>query len=74
MSTEETIKAHIEVLKTIAECIKAAGAMGLPSGHLYAMLMGSMDIDTYNQYIGMLKKAGIIAESNYLLTYIKKAA
>ena len=89
MNTEETNQAHIginvdqieakakasatEILRTIAECIKTAGSNGLPSGHLYAMLMGSMDINTYTQCISILKRSGIIAENNFILTFIKDA-
>ena len=45
---------------------------GAPSGHLYAGLMGQMDLSSYQLLIGVCKDAGLIAESNHLITLTDK--
>uniref|UniRef100_A0A6H1ZBW0 Uncharacterized protein n=2 Tax=viral metagenome TaxID=1070528 RepID=A0A6H1ZBW0_9ZZZZ len=60
-----------KLVDLINDCIEIAGDHGIPSGHLYAMLMGSMDLETYNSIIDDLKVAGTVTESNYLLKSVK---
>lgn len=43
---------------------------GVPSGELYARVMGRMDIRTYGALIGALKRAGLIEERSHLLTWV----
>ena len=43
----------------IAEAIRALGRV--PSGHLYARLMGHMSLETYMAMLDVLKRAGLIA-------------
>jgi len=52
----------------VGEAIRDLGSV--PSGHLYARLMGHMDLDTYNKLIGLLKQANLVEESNHLLTWV----
>jgi len=52
----------------VGEAIRDLGSV--PSGHLYAQLMGRMDLDTYNKLIGLLKQANLVEESNHLLTWV----
>lgn len=65
--TNEQIKAIRAVAAIILEAIEAAGERGVPSGHLYAMLMGKMSLDQYNQIISGLKRAGFVSEEYFLL-------
>jgi len=58
--------------KIVEEAVKDAGPNGIPSGHLYAAMMGRMNIDTYNYTIGLLKEAGAITEQNHLLRWTRK--
>lgn len=51
----------------IRDSIREAGEKGIPSGHLYAMLIGKMSLDTYQSIIDMLKKAGSITQSGHVL-------
>lgn len=60
--------ALVETLKALYEAILASG--GIPSGHLYARLMGHMTLDQYNTLIGLLKTYGMVTESGYFLTAI----
>ena len=68
--TKEIVKAHAQAILAIGDCIKELG--GVPSGHLYARLMGSMSLESYQSIIGILKSAGIVKEENFFLTYIGK--
>lgn len=56
-----------EVLDALHAAIKDSGPNGIPSGHLYAMVMGHLDLDTYNKFIQALKDAGKITESGFVL-------
>ena len=61
MTTREQVHAAIEAVKAIAETIRKLGEV--PSGHLYARLMGAgMSLETYHQIIATLKRAGLIEE------------
>ena len=62
--------ALIATMNAIEEAIKESGPEGIPSGHLYAALMGHISLDDYNTIIGMLKKAGRVKESFHLLTHV----
>lgn len=68
--TKEQVRAALDLAVTAAEAVRQAGPMGLPSGHLYAALMGKVTLDGYQSMIGMLKRAGLIKESAHLLTWI----
>ena len=64
----KAVQAAVAMAGIINDTIKDAGTDGIPSGHLYAMLMGHINLDNYNSIINVLKKAGKIKESNFLLT------
>lgn len=60
----------LAIISLIHDCIKDAGEQGIPSGHLYSMLMGRLSLDTYQGILSVLLKAGKIKESNHVLTSI----
>lgn len=68
MSNAEQVTAAIRMAAAVGEAIKDLGSV--PSGHLYARLMGHMDLTTYNKLIGILKQADLVKEENHLLTWI----
>ena len=70
MSAEE-IKAGVEVLRAVADAIRELKQV--PSGHLYARLMGYMDLAAYERIIGVLKNAGLVREENHLLIWVEPA-
>jgi hypothetical protein len=72
MATKEQLLAAVRIMDVIVDCVKDCGAMGLPSGHLYAHLMGKMSLDTYEQMIELLIRAGRITRSNHCLYYVEK--
>jgi hypothetical protein len=55
------------IAEAFEEAIGAAGSQGIPSGHLYAMVMGKTDLATYEAIIGSLKATGRIVERNHVL-------
>lgn len=53
------IKSALSVLQTVAEAIRDAGE--IPSGHLYAVLMGmGCSLENYNRILGMLTRSGLV--------------
>lgn len=63
-------KAVVEIVLAVGSTIKELGSV--PSGHLYAHLMGRMTIEQYNIIIGVLKSAGAVEEDNHILTWVGK--
>lgn len=56
----------------IYEAIQGAGDKGIPSGHIYAVLQGKVDLDTYSLIIRCLERAGKITNENHLLKAVTK--
>jgi hypothetical protein len=48
-----------ELIDDLADII-AAAPDGIPSGHFYAMLMGSLSLDQYNRLVGLMLSSGKI--------------
>jgi hypothetical protein len=67
-SSKDQVKAAISIVAAVAEAIRELGS--IRSGHLYARLMGHVDVATYTKIIGTLKNAGLVAEKNDLLTWV----
>jgi hypothetical protein len=63
-----TQPATIAAARILADAIRDLGEV--PSGHLYAHVMGAMSLETYQGLIGILKRAGLIEEKAHLLTWI----
>lgn len=72
MTTQE--KAAIEICKAVAEAIRdlsAASPLGsVPSGELYAHLMGRMSLASYQSIIDTLVGAKLITNHSHLLMWI----
>ncbi|UOF83050.1 transcription factor E2F-4 dP-2/DNA ternarY [Caudoviricetes sp.] len=67
MSTNAS--AAIQVIKAIADSIKELGEV--PSGHLYAMVAGHMDLTTYDKIINILIASNLIKrEDSHLLVWV----
>lgn len=67
--TKEQIKATVDALLAFRDIIKAAKE--IPNGELYARVMGYMDLQTYTSFINALKDAGVVRESNFVLTWVE---
>jgi hypothetical protein len=58
----------IEVVSVLYQAIAAAGELGVPSGHLYAMSMNSFaSVDAYESCIRLLVKSGLVTTNGHLL-------
>lgn len=66
--TAQELRAALDVIITIAETIRTLRSV--PSGELYARVMGVLSLDSYNRAIDNLKRAGLVAESAHVLTWI----
>ena len=69
MSNQEkqAVGAFKKVL-AVAETIREL--KGVPSGHLYAQLMGFFSLEEYNKTIEILKNGDLVKEENFFLTWI----
>jgi len=58
----------LKIVFAVAEAIREAGS--IPSGTLYAALIGKVDINGYESIIRTLKNAGLVTEQSHMLTWI----
>lgn len=65
--TKEQITAAVQTIKVVADIIRLKGS--IPSGHMYAELMGHLSLEMYNSVIARLKGAGLVKESGHLLIW-----
>jgi len=59
---------ELQIAAAMAEAIRSLGSV--PSGHLYARLMGHVNLETYELIISVLVKANLVKQENFLLTWI----
>jgi hypothetical protein len=64
---KEDLEAFLAIKEAVYEAIEASGESGIPSGHLYAMLMGHMSLTTYNGLVTLLKESGKVTEAHHVL-------
>ena len=68
-ATHHEVKAALGIIQAVAEAIRELGEV--PSGHLYANLMGQLSLEQYEHILGILKGAGLVRQSNaHLLTWV----
>ena len=60
----------MKIVQALGAAIMEAGDRGIPSGHLYAVVMGAVNIEEYTAAIGLLKKADLVSEKGHLLRWI----
>jgi hypothetical protein len=69
MMTKEQVRAALEVTRAVAEAIRDLGEV--PSGHLYARLLGTLSLEQYEAIIGVLKRTRLVEEdSSHVLRWI----
>lgn len=56
--TSEQVHAGMKTVIAVAEAIRELGRV--PSGHLYAQLMGELSLDAYERIIAILVKQGLV--------------
>lgn len=65
---EAQLRALINATNGIYEIIQLSG--GIPSGHLYARLMGQCSLDVYNFLLNTLIESGRVKQFNFFLTAV----
>ncbi len=68
MEQTEQVKVAIEVVSELAMVIR--DAKRIPSGHLYAHLMGVLSLDKYEMIIGLVKKTGLVIQDGDELVWV----
>ena len=72
-TTTQQLRAVIELANIIEEAALAGGAIGAPSGVVYAALMPIMSLDQYQQMIGAMERAGRITVSGHCIRLTDQA-
>lgn len=65
--TKEEVKRALQIVQVLGAAIMEAKT--IPSGTLYAGVMAKISLSEYQSAISVMVKAGIITESNYVLTW-----
>jgi hypothetical protein len=68
--TRNQAASALAITSTIAGAIRSLGS--IPSGHLYAQLMGKLSLAQYESCIGLLVKIKLIKIENHLITWVGK--
>jgi len=66
---KEQLSAGLKTVLAVAQAIRELGTV--PSGHLYARLMGVLSLDQYNKIIDILKKQGLVVEAHHELKWVE---
>jgi hypothetical protein len=66
--TKEQTKSALKMILAVSETIREAGR--IPSGTLYAVLMGKVDMAGYTKMIDILKRAGLVEEKFHELIWV----
>lgn len=69
---KEEVAAATKILLAVAEAIREAGELGIPSGHLYGALAGQLSGNGYCTMMQLLKREGVIREKNHVLYWAGK--
>lgn len=65
IATQDKKELAAQIALAIYDAIMEFGRDGVPSGHLYAVLMGKMSLDIYEVLIGALKSTKLITEDGF---------
>ena len=66
--TTTQVKAAVNLVFTVAEALRESGSV--PSGHLYAAMMSVVDMNGFENILGILKRAGIVRQSGDMLHWV----
>jgi hypothetical protein len=65
----EIVKQALDKIRVIGDAVKTAGKEGIPSGHLYAMVMDKYSLQEYQMIVNSLTNACVIENKNNLLKF-----
>lgn len=69
----DAIRAILQIGDALIEAIESF-PQGIPSGHLYAHVMGLMSLQDYEAVIGILVKANRVRRKGHLLEAVRRGA
>lgn len=68
-ATKDQIQKALELAIALTDTILVSvGENGIPNGHLYARMMGTLSFDQYVAFLGRVKRMGFVEESGNFLT------
>lgn len=67
--TKEQVRGALGVVMALSETIRELKEV--PSGELYAQLMGTLSLEDYQKVVAMLKRTGLVEETQaHLLRWV----
>lgn len=66
--TNAELQAGLKIMVAAVEAIKDAGS--IPSGHLYAAMMGTLSHPAYESMIRQILRTGLVEQTGDTLTWI----
>jgi hypothetical protein len=66
--SDKAARAALEIAFALSEAIRELGEV--PSGHLYAHVMGKMDLELYEAAIGAIVRAGLVKRRGDVLVWV----
>lgn len=66
--TKDQVLAQLEATFAVSEAIR--DLKEVPAGVLYAQICGTISLEMFNGIVRTLKGAGLVAETNHLLTWV----
>lgn len=64
---KRAVRQQIALLQIIAEAVWEAGS--IPSGHLYAAMVGKVTLSAFESLVAQLCRTGLIRQNGYVLTW-----
>lgn len=71
MSKEKRADLVIELANMFLDVIRAGGDRGVPTGHMYAAVMGVMSLEQFQGFLTGLQKAGKVQVRNHVAYVVK---
>jgi hypothetical protein len=68
MATKQQVRAAFQAIAALADAIRELERV--PSGHLYARVMGHIDLDTYESFIDKLVGAKLVERKGHELVWV----
>lgn len=69
--TKTEVRAAVDVVLVVAETIRELKEV--PSGVLYANLMGHLSLADYTKIVGILKRSNLVEEKSHVLRWVGPA-
>lgn len=61
---KQQIDAVLQTVRAIIDAVKEAGPIGIPSGNIYAVLMGAMTLEQYERLLKLALDSGVIQQDS----------